>query len=199
MPMTLLIIPFSYLLGCFTTGYYLVMLLTGKDIRVLSSGNVGSRNAGRLLGARGFFLTFIGDAGKGLLAVYLAGRSGGGALLMTAALIAVTAGHIWPLQLRFRGGKGFATFAGGLIMLDPQLLLLGLALCAVLFPLLRRTTITGLAALAFTPLLLLLLQAHRSKPLLSPEVFLYFLLVILVLYAHRANILQEFQPSAVQE
>ena len=50
MAMTLLILPLSYLLGCFTTGYYLVRLQTGQDIRDVSSGNVGSRNVGRLLG-----------------------------------------------------------------------------------------------------------------------------------------------------
>ncbi len=74
---TLLIVLGSYLLGCFTTGYYLVRLLSGQDIRAVSSGNVGSRNVGRLLGPKGFILTFIGDAGKVMLAVWLAHRLGG--------------------------------------------------------------------------------------------------------------------------
>jgi glycerol-3-phosphate acyltransferase PlsY len=199
MSTTLLIIPISYLLGCFTTGYYLVRLVSGQDIRFLSSGNPGSRNVGRLLGARGFILTFIGDAGKGLLAVYLARRLGGGQLLATAALAAVTAGHIWPLQLRFRGGKGFATFAGGLLLLYPLLLLSGLALCALLYPLLRHTTVTGLAALACTPLLLVIMPLRGGGPLQLPELTLYSLLVLMVLYAHRTNIMNEFRKSDVQE
>jgi glycerol-3-phosphate acyltransferase PlsY len=199
MSTTLLIVPISYLLGCFTTGYYLVRLASGQDVRNLSSGNPGSRNVGRLLGARGFILTFIGDAGKGVLAVYLAGRLGGGQLLATAALVAVTAGHIWPLQLRLRGGKGFATFAGGMLLLYPLLLLYGLALCALLYPLLRRTTVTGLAALSFTPLLLAIMELSRGGPLQLPELALYSLLVLLVLYAHRTNILNEFRESALQE
>lgn len=199
MSATLLIIPFSYLLGCFTTGYYLVRLFTGQDIRATASGNVGSRNVGRLLGTRGFVLTFIGDAGKGLLAVWLARQLGGGQLLATAALTAVTAGHIWPLQLRFKGGKGFATFAGGLLLLDPLLLLLGLLLCALLYPLLRQTTITGLAALACTPLLLALVRLWEGAPFQGLEFALYCLLVLLVLYAHRNNIRQELRKSAAQE
>jgi acyl phosphate:glycerol-3-phosphate acyltransferase len=195
----LLIIPFSYLLGCFTTGYYLVRVVNGQDIRAIASGNAGSRNVGRLLGARGFILTFLGDAGKGLLAVYLARRPGGGQMLATAALLAATAGHIWPLQLRFKGGKGFATFGGGLLLLYPQLLLLGLALCALLYPLLRRTTITGLAALACTPLLLATMGLRGARQVAWPEFGLYCLLVLLVLYAHRANIRQAFGKSAAKE
>ena len=55
------IIATAYLLGCFCTGYYLVRLLKGLDIRALFSGNVGSRNVGRLLGAKGFVVTLTGD------------------------------------------------------------------------------------------------------------------------------------------
>lgn len=189
---TLLILLISYLLGCFTTGYYLVRLLTGQDIRVVSSGNVGSRNVGRLLGAKGFILTFIGDAGKGMLAVWLAHHLGGGELLATAAVVAVTAGHIWPVQLRFRGGKGFATFVGGMILLDLRLLLLGMACAALLYPLLRRTSQCGLLALAGTPLLLAIMQWRADMPLLTSAFPLYLLLVLLVLYAHRENICKEF-------
>lgn len=198
MPTTILIILLSYLLGCFTTGYYLVRMLTGEDIRAVASGNAGSRNAGRLLGAKGFILTFIGDAGKGLLAVYLARRLGGDQLLVTAALLAVISGHIWPLQMCFKGGKGFATYAGGMILLNPQILLLGLALCVILYPLLRRTTITGLVSLACTPLLLVVVRLRGSASLPALELILYCLLVLLVLYAHRANIHQALKSSASQ-
>lgn len=199
MPTILLIIPFSYLLGCFVTGYYLVRIVTGQDVRELASGNAGSRNVGRLLGSSGFLLTLIGDAGKGLLVVYLVQRLGGGQLLGTAALTAVTAGHIWPLQIGFRGGKGFATFAGGMLLLYPQLLLLGMVLCLLLYPVLRRTTVTALAALACTPPLLLFLLLREADPLPIPQFTLYCLLVLLILSAHRANICQAFEKPATEE
>jgi len=199
MSTALLILLISYLLGCFTTGYYLVRIYTGEDIRAHASGNVGSRNVGRFLGAKGFILTFIGDAGKGLLAVYLTQSFGGGQLLATTALIAVTAGHIWPLQMRFKGGKGFATYAGGTLLLYPQLLLLGLVLCALLYPVLRRTTITGLSVLACTPLLLSFLLLREGAALPVPELTLYCMLVLLVISAHKENILEAFRKYAEQE
>lgn len=185
----------AYLLGCISTGYYLVMAMTGKDIRQHASGNAGSRNAGRLLGTRGFVLTVIGDAGKGLLAVWLARQIGGDPFLATAALAAAVAGHIWPVQLRFRGGKGLATFAGGMLLLDPLLLAAGLALCLILYPLLRGATRCGLAALAATPILFAGRSIAAGDAVLTGEYMLFCLLVATILFAHRANIRREFGPA----
>jgi glycerol-3-phosphate acyltransferase PlsY len=193
---SLFVIPLSYLLGCFTTGYYLVRFFTGEDIRAIASGNAGSRNVGRLLGAKGFVLAFLGDAGKGALVVWLALSLGGGQQLATGALLAVTAGHIWPLQLGFRGGKGFATLAGGLLLLDPLLLSAGLALCPLLYPLLRGTTRCGLISLAATPLLSAARSLAGSNVVLTEEYALFCLLVATVLFAHRTNIRREFSPAA---
>ncbi|HLO26578.1 MAG TPA: glycerol-3-phosphate acyltransferase [Geobacteraceae bacterium] len=185
-------ITLSYLLGCINTGYYLVRLQTGRDIRTLASGNSGSRNVGRLLGSRGFIVTLIGDAGKGAAAVWCVQRMGGGHLLATIALLAVTAGHIWPVQLGFRGGKGFATFWGGMIFLEPLVLLAGLALCAVVYPLVRGTTKAGMMALASSPIIMAIVR-FRGNPLPAmPDFALYCGLVGMVLFAHRANIRKEY-------
>src|ERR1041385_2766283 len=62
----------AYLLGCFTTGYYLVRALKGEDIRTIGSGNVGARNVSTVLGKTGFLVTTIGDVLKGVLAVWAA-------------------------------------------------------------------------------------------------------------------------------
>lgn len=185
----------AYLLGCLTSGYYLVRLLRGEDIRATASGNVGSRNVGRLLGARGFILTFVGDAGKGALAVWLSQALLPLPWLGVAALLAATAGHIWPLQLGFRGGKGLATFAGGLLLLNPLVLLGGLVLCALLYPFLRGTTRCGLVALAATPFLLAALRLRAGAALLTTETMLFCLLVSVVLFAHRSNIRKEFSDA----
>jgi glycerol-3-phosphate acyltransferase PlsY len=142
---------------------------------------------GRLLGTGGFIVTFIGDAGKGGAAVWGVHHAGGGHLLATIALLAVTAGHIWPVQLGFRGGKGFATFAGGMIFLEPLVLLAGLALCAVVYPLVRGTTRTGLIALASSPIILAMVRRCGNSPLPAPDFAFYCLLVGMVLFAHRAN------------
>lgn len=182
----------SYLLGCFTTGYYLVRLTTGGDIRTVSSGNAGSRNVGRVLGARGFILTLAGDAGKGLLAVWLARQFSTEMWVAQLALIAAVSGHIWPVQLGLRGGKGFATFAGGTALLQPMLLTAGLLLCLLLYPLLRGTTKTALVVLAASPLLPALFSWYAGAPIDKTEIALYCLLVGIVLYAHRPNIVKEF-------
>jgi len=104
----------SYLLGGFCAAYYLVRVARSADIRTLGSGNAGARNAGRILGAPGFLLALLLDAAKGALAVLATARLVPGIWPATLALIAVVAGHIWPAQLAFRGGKGLATLLGGL-------------------------------------------------------------------------------------
>ena len=184
-------ITLAYLLGCFNTGYYLVRLRTGQAIRTLISGNTGSRNVGRLLGTGGFIVTFIGDAGKGVATVWCVQHMGGGHLLATIALLAATAGHIWPVQLGFRGGKGFATFAGGMIFLEPLVLLAGLTLCAVLYPVVRGTTRAGLITLAFSPIIMAIERLRDSAPLATPDFAFYCVLAGMVLFAHRPNIRKE--------
>src|SRR5882724_3203373 len=96
----------SYLLGCFTAGYYLVRWRIGQDIRELGSGNVGARNVGRILGVPGFLGTLLIDFAKGALAVWMTAHFTTRDNLAGLALVSVTVGHIWPIHLRFHGGKG---------------------------------------------------------------------------------------------
>lgn len=104
-----------YLLGGFCAGYYWVRLRDGRDVRDTGSGNAGARNVGRLLGRGGFLATLFLDAAKGALAIALAAWTGAGAWGTALALLAVVAGHVAPIQLRWRGGKGLATALGGLL------------------------------------------------------------------------------------
>jgi len=106
----------AYSLGCLTTGYYLVRTRTGQDLRALGSGSVGARNVGRLLGWRGFVLTVLGDFCKGALAVWAARHFTTDDRLVLLAMLAVVAGHVWPAQLHFQGGKGMATTLGALLV-----------------------------------------------------------------------------------
>src|SRR3954471_11257483 len=98
----------GYALGCFNTGYYLVRWKTGQDIRQIGSGSCGARNVGRIVGRNGFLLTVAGDVLKGILAIAFAEVCIGGELAKLVALIAVVVGHVWPIQLKFHGGKGVA-------------------------------------------------------------------------------------------
>lgn len=102
----------SYLIGSFPTAYLLVRLRLREDIRNLGSGTVGARNVNRVLGWRSAILVFLLDAAKGAAAIYLCYRLG---LDPYLGLAAAVAGHIFPVWLKFQGGKGLATAFGGLV------------------------------------------------------------------------------------
>jgi glycerol-3-phosphate acyltransferase PlsY len=172
----------SYVLGCFSTGYYLVRWRTGADIRTLGTGTAGARNAGRVLGRAGFILVFAGDALKGALAVWLAKQAGLPPWGVAAALVAVVLGHLFPFQLGWRGGKGAATALGGVFALYWVVALLCLGVAAVAFLFTRNTTLSGLVAFVLAPFLTL--------PLAMPVAYWMGVtaVALILLYAHRANI-----------
>jgi acyl phosphate:glycerol-3-phosphate acyltransferase len=172
----------SYILGCLCIGYYLVRLSGRGDIRTLGSGSVGARNVGRVLGRWGFALTLIGDAGKAAIAVGLAVILGRGDAVRSAALIAVAVGHIWPVQLGFRGGRGIAVTLGGLLVYDGRLVLLAVGVFAVLYTVWRKYMACGLLAVVSLPILAACLGYGWGRTLGMAG------LVAILLTAHRAHI-----------
>jgi glycerol-3-phosphate acyltransferase PlsY len=175
----------SYFIGCFTAGYYWTRWKTGRDIRASGSGNVGARNVGRALGRGGFAVTLLLDAAKGALAVLGGSWIGLGAEAIVASIVAVVVGHNWPVQLRFRGGKGVAVSLGALLAYDPFIVL---ALFAVFLPViavLRNLTLSGMIAFALAPLFTLLSRAPKA------DVAAASIVAILVLLTHRRNIREE--------
>ena len=109
----------AYLLGAFPSAYIAGKL---KGINVLKSGtrNVGGMNTIASVGKVHGVIVTLADAGKGFLVVFLADRfSGGHPLIPLWALVAAIVGHNWMIYLRFKGGKGVATFLGGLLFLSP--------------------------------------------------------------------------------
>jgi glycerol-3-phosphate acyltransferase PlsY len=186
---TFVVIIISYALGCFSTAYYLVRWRTGQDIRTLGSGTAGARNAGRVLGKGGFALTFLGDAGKGALAVGLARWLDLPAYGMVAAFIAVVAGHLWPIQLGGKGGKGASTAVGVGLVIDPVLGLATLSIALVFLLLTRSFTRAGMIAMALAPVVAWLL---RLGPLVVGGVLV---VALLLLFAHRQDWIDD-HPSA---
>jgi len=175
-----------YLLGCFTAGYYWVRWRTGQDLREQGSGNLGARNAGRVLGTPAFVATLLLDLGKGAMAVGMALYVGLRPELVITAMLAVVVGHNWPMQLRFHGGKGIATSLGALIAYDSFLLVILIALFLPLLALSRKFTISGLLAFALAPLVVFLCGLENM------EVVATSLLAMLILISHRKNIREEF-------
>jgi len=175
----------AYVLGCFTTGYYLVRARTGQDLRELGSGSVGARNVGRVLGWPGFVLTVLGDFGKGALAVWAARHFAGDDRLVVVAVLGVVAGHVWPVQLHLRGGKGMATSLGALLIYEWQLALAFALAFAIAFAALRKTVLPGLFAMACLPLVSTYLGRGQIEAVALTA------LVALVLFAHRQNLMKE--------
>jgi glycerol-3-phosphate acyltransferase PlsY len=175
----------GYALGCFNTGYYLVRWKTGQDIRQIGSGSCGAKNVGRTIGRSGFLLTVAGDVLKGILAIALAEICIGGELAKLVALIAVVVGHIWPIQLKFHGGKGVATTLGALLIADWKLCGLYLILFGLGYLATRKSVISGLAAFAMLPAV-----AYFFSPT-SQQLAAISVLACIILTAHYRNVIQE--------
>src|SRR5438270_13953267 len=105
----LAVVGIAYLLGAIPFGYLLVRLKTGGDVRAKGSGNIGATNVMRTSGKAVGIATLLLDIAKGYAAVWIAGRlTGGDQVWMSAAALAVMAGHAFPVFLRFKGGKAVA-------------------------------------------------------------------------------------------
>jgi glycerol-3-phosphate acyltransferase PlsY len=128
----------GYALGCLQPGWLLARLLKGTDLRRVGSGSTGARNAGRVLGPVGFAVVLLADAGKAALALWVADRLHASSEIRALVLPAVVTGHIWPIPLRFRGGRGLATALGGWLYMDPRLLLAPAVVVLLLYATTRR-------------------------------------------------------------
>jgi len=171
----------AYALGCFSPGYYLVRLCSGKDIRTIDSRSTGSTNVGRVLGRRGYIVTLLADSAKGAIALWAAVHFGLSTWGTIGVMIAVVTGHIWPAHLGFHGGKGLATTLGALIVFDYPLALI-VGSIAMAGPLLGLGTASFLAAAVISPAV----AAVLGRP--EVEVAGLGILVLLLLIAHRDNI-----------
>jgi len=178
----------SYLLGSIPFGLILAKLFAGADIRHAGSGNIGATNVARVAGPLPGVLTLAFDAGKGWLAVWLAGRvmHEEAGVVVIAGFFALL-GHCFPVWLRFHGGKGVATAAGIFGALCPEAMVAALILFAVVVWFWRYVSLGSLAAAAAIPLLVYLLWAPHFAP---PNIVTVGSLAIaaLVIFQHRGNI-----------
>ncbi len=183
----------AYLLGGVCTGYYVVRLKSGIDIREHGSGGVGARNVGRILGKPGFVVTLLGDSLKGVVAILLARKFEISEAAVALVVVAVIAGHIWPLPLQLRGGRGIATAIGAYLAYDPYLALLLLGLTVVLMAFRRGFILSGLAAFLVLPAAAFALKrpGHTVAALAGASV--------IILFAHRERIRQAFAEVLPQK
>lgn len=153
----------SYLLGSIPFGFILVRIFRGQDVRLTGSGNIGATNVARSSPALGIF-TLLLDALKGLAAVALTRAlfPGRNTLTGVAALFAIL-GHMFPLWLKFRGGKGVATALGSFAILAPKPLLVALAIFVVVVLLFRHVSLGSILAVALFPLLAWLMHDYGAS------------------------------------
>jgi glycerol-3-phosphate acyltransferase PlsY len=178
----LLVIIIAYLLGSIPFGYLIVRRKVGDDIRHSGSGGTGATNVSRRAGKAAGIFTLLLDALKGSAAVLIAKTVGGEDWVIAAAAIAVLVGHIFPVWLGFRGGKGVATGAGVFLVLAPvAVLCAGVIFLAIVFST-RYVSLGSMLGAAAIPLFVWLLS--DSRPLLIAAV----LGALLIVFAHRGNI-----------
>jgi glycerol-3-phosphate acyltransferase PlsY len=170
---------FGYLLGSIPFGVLLTKLAGTGDIRAIGSGNIGATNVLRT-GRKGLAAaTLLGDALKGTFAVLIASLYGHD--LALAAALGAFVGHLYPVWLKFQGGKGVATYIGILLALAWPI---GLAFCLVwvaIAALTRYSSLSGLLASAVTPFALWMLGDRRTALLIA-------LLTVLLWIKHRSNL-----------
>jgi glycerol-3-phosphate acyltransferase PlsY len=178
---------FAYLLGSIPTAY-IYCRLRGKDIRKEGSGNVGATNAARIFGKIAFGIIFFFDVLKGFIPVWVAKvytdhhPDLSPALFLFSSFVAVLIGHIFPLFLRGKGGKGVATSMGGLLALMPLGSLCALALFGLVFYWKRIVSLGSLSAALALPLFSTLLSYPIS------HFYFSIALTLLIVYTHRSNI-----------
>ncbi len=176
----------SYLVGSFPTAYVLVKTLKRADIRTIGSGNVGSTNVTRAAGFKAGLVVFLADALKGVVAVKLIAPRwflGDSTMAILCGAFAVI-GHVAPVWLQFKGGKGVATTIGVLSSAMPFVAMICLVAWWVVFLLWRYVSLASLAAMAVMPVAQ---WAMRQPP---AQVLIGAGLSALIFVKHHANILR---------
>ena len=189
----------SYLIGSIPTGYIIVKLFTGQDIRTIGSGSTGATNVKRVMGKKWFFIVMLLDALKGALPVVLTALFATalahlGVLPVLAAVCAIL-GHSKSVFLNFTGGKSVASGVGTLMALNWQAGLIFAAVWGIVTWVSKYVSLGSIVALALSPLIMWFLNA--------PIAYIVYALIaaIYVIYLHRENItrLKEGRENKVRE
>lgn len=178
----------AYFIGNFSTSYIVTQKTANIDIREHGSGNAGTTNVLRLLGIKHATLTFIGDAIKGIIAVWIGnlilGDIGG-----IIAGISVVVGHNWPVFLKFKGGKGIASTIGVIFMINPLIGGISLAIGVTIIFIFKYVSLGSVLGITALPILTYLLKQPKEYIILG------IVLAILAIYRHIGNIQRLFNGT----
>jgi len=179
-----LLVAFAYLAGSVPFAFLFARRKGHLDLRLVGSGNVGATNAFRVAGSSAGLLTVLFDIAKGAAVVLAAQRLGAGQSVCASVGVAAVAGHIYPVWLGFRGGKGVATTCGAFAVLAPMATLLAASVFAVVAGLSRTVSLGSMvAAVCLGPF------AYAAGTPVS-IVRAAFFAGCLVLFNHRSNLIR---------
>jgi glycerol-3-phosphate acyltransferase PlsY len=187
-PILWLLVFLGYLLGSIPFGYLFVRARSGGDIRAMGSGNIGATNVARAAGWSIGVATLVLDVAKGFFAVWLAGHfSDGNIRFMMYAGLAAILGHVFPVWLRFSGGKGVATALGVFFAICWAAAAVAVAIFAIVVIFWRYVSLASVSAAAALPLLVYVLYAPGHAPPVAVSTCT-LLAAVLVIVKHRENI-----------
>lgn len=183
----------SYLVGSIPFGYILVRMFRGEDVRESGSGNIGATNVARSSPALGV-LTLLLDAGKGAAAVAITvlisnpgdpKHEGDRAVLAALAAFLAVIGHMFPIWLKFKGGKGVATGLGSFALIAPKATLVALGVFAITLLAFRLVSLSSIFTVVIFPLPVLLLHEYHEQPFVIALISACSVMIVL---KHHANI-----------
>ena len=178
----IIVVVIAYLLGSIPFGYLIVRRTIGADIRQTGSGGTGATNVSRRAGKAAGVLTLLLDAAKGCAAVLIARVVSGEDWVIAAAASAALVGHIFPVWLGFRGGKGVATGVGIFSVLAPLALLCAGVIFIAVVVTTRYVSLGSMIAALLIPVFVWFQSG--SQPLLTAAL----VGAALIVFAHRGNI-----------
>lgn len=193
----LLALPIAYLLGSIPFGYLIVKLTRGADVRQTGSGGTGATNVSRRAGKLAGIATLLLDAVKGAAAVFVAAKWCdwfppdwiAADWIVLGSAVAAIAGHIFPVWLRFRGGKGVATGAGVFLVLHPIAVLCAGVVFIIVVVLTRYVSLGSIIGAGVIPLAVWLLHVFVRRDLgFAPMLIGTTVGALLIIFAHRGNI-----------
>lgn len=191
----------AYLIGSLPTAVIMGKLIKGIDIRKEGSGNAGATNIWRVIGWKAGVAVLLIDFGKGAFAAAAIPLLQLGPVLLDPAVIAILCGlaavigHVFPIYIGFRGGKGVATTAGMLFAVAPLPLGIAVALFGITVFIFGRISLGSLVGALSAPAAIVLLDRYASFQYHPLLIALSSALTLFILFTHRGNISRLFQGT----
>lgn len=174
----------SYIFGTINGAYYIGKIYFRKDIRELGSTTAGARNAGRVFGKGAFIGSLLVDAFKTFLPLGIGYMLGLSPWVQALLALSVLIGHIWPIQLGGKGGKGIVVYLAAVLVMVPVGLFASFLL--LLMVKLLKVKLTGVGLLVLVPAPIILFVQHEWQ-----AACVFSLMLIIVVFAHKRSVFNE--------